>query len=252
MTHKKCEVWVYERNRRHTKNQIQEHPIPMNTHTGTTPDTQKSTPWHMSRKSVHMYKMTPEMATLIYRKYIRIKPVMNPSKLWQATTSNVDRTQFTNRPFTTHTPIGSYNILWLYVYTYKTQYSAQAYRPRQIRDTRQAKKTCACNIIKDRKKNSLNLDSNSTTVVHVYICMYVYISYFIFHVLCFRSDIKSSGKCSIFRRLKIDPETPPLPLSLVQFYRSREHRISYPCITSHLTGNIENHCYRLYLTFKIF
>ncbi len=67
-----------------------------------------------------------------------------------------------------------------------------------------------------------------------------------------RRDIKSSGKFAIFRRLKIDPATPPLPLSLVQFFRSQEHRISFPCITSHLTGNIENHCYRLYVTFKIF
>ena len=67
-----------------------------------------------------------------------------------------------------------------------------------------------------------------------------------------RSDIKSSGKFAISRRLKIDPETPPLPLYLVQFYRSREHGISFPCITSHLTWTIENHCSRLYVTLNIF
>ena len=32
---------------------------------------------------------------------------------------------------------------------------------------------------------------------------------------CIRSDIKSCGKISIFSKLKIDPETPPHPLSLV-------------------------------------
>ncbi len=70
--------------------------------------------------------------------------------------------------------------------------------------------------------------------------------------IIFAITVKSSSKFAIFKRLKIDPETPPIPLSLVQFYRTQEHRISFSFITSHLTGNIENHCYRLYVTFKIF
>ncbi len=38
-----------------------------------------------------------------------------------------------------------------------------------------------------------------------------------------RDDIKSYGKIFIFSKLKIAPETPPHPLSLVQFFRSHKH-----------------------------
>ncbi len=49
-------------------------------------------------------------------------------------------------------------------------------------------------------------DQDTRTALHT-----LKLSYGKYFLNMVRSDIKSSGKFAIFRRLKIDPETPPLP-----------------------------------------
>ena len=117
--------------------------IPVNTHRQGRDTTPKNYHHELCpAKSVYMYRITLEMVTWIYRKYTGLKPVMNPSKLWQATTSNVDRPQFTYIPFITNNPIGIIVTFWDHIYTHVIHSrNVQDYRPHNIiRDTRQDQK----------------------------------------------------------------------------------------------------------------